>query len=112
MVAFAFALFAAATGLMIAAAGRNGRRDPRAGHVFAVLILVMLGGAWVPSFLFPDWLQRIGVALPTRWAIDGFDAMTWRGLPAAAAIAPVAVLLGWAALFLLIAVRRFDWESD
>lgn len=110
-VALAFALFAAATGLMIAAVGKTVAAT-RGLSIFAVLILVMLGGAWVPSFLFPDWLQRIGVALPTRWAIDGFDAMTWRGLPAAAAIAPVAVLLGWAALFLLIAVRRFDWESD
>jgi ABC-2 type transport system permease protein len=38
--------------------------------------------------------------------------MTWRGLPLASACAPVAVLLGWSALFALIAVWRFDWEGD
>ena len=27
--------------------------------MFSVLILVMLGGAWVPAFLFPEWLQHV-----------------------------------------------------
>jgi ABC-2 type transport system permease protein len=72
----------------------------------------MLGGAWVPAFLFPDWLQRATLVVPTRWAVDGLDAMTWRGLPLQAAFLPVAVLLGWSALFALIALWRFDWEKD
>jgi linearmycin/streptolysin S transport system permease protein len=50
--------------------------------------------------------------LPTRWAVDGLDAMTWRGLPLEAAIVPIAVMLGRTALFGLIAVWRFDWEAD
>jgi len=80
--------------------------------MFSVLILVMLGGAWVPAFLFPEWLQRASTLAPTRWAVDGLDAMTWRGLPLEAALAPAAVLFGWAVLFALIAVWRFDWEGD
>jgi len=75
------------------------------------LILVMLGGAWVPAFLFPEWLQYATLFVPTRWAVDGLDAMTWRGLPLEAALAPVAVMLAWAVLFALIAVWRFDWEG-
>jgi len=31
----------------------------------------MLGGAWVPSFVFPEWLQTLSLFVPTRWAIDG-----------------------------------------
>ena len=45
----------------------------------AVLLMVMLGGAWVPTFVFPAWLQRLTVVVPARWAVDGLDAMTWRG---------------------------------
>jgi ABC-2 type transport system permease protein len=110
-VAVAFALFAATTGLMIAAIGRSVAAT-RGLSMFAVLILVMLGGAWVPAFVFPEWLRRVSALVPTRWAVDGLDAMTWRGLPVEAALGPVAVLLGWATLFALIAVWRFDWEAD
>jgi ABC-2 type transport system permease protein len=109
-VAVAFALLAATTGLMIAAIGRSVAAT-RGLSTFAVLILVMLGGAWVPAFVFPEWLRRVSALVPTRWAVDGLDAMTWRGLPIEAALGPVAVMLGWAALFALIAVWRFDWEA-
>jgi ABC-2 type transport system permease protein len=49
--------------------------------------------------------------VPARWAVDGLDAMTWRGLPLAAAAAPTLALLGFAALFSTIAVLRFRWEE-
>ena len=71
----------------------------------------MLGGAWVPSFVFPQWLQTASLVVPTRWAVDGLDGMTWRGLGVDAAVGPVAVLLGFAALFTTIAIWRFDWEE-
>lgn len=111
MVACAFALLAATTGLMIAALGRSVGAT-RGVAMFSVLILVMLGGAWVPAFLFPEWLQHVTEFVPTRWAVDGLDAMTWRGLPLQSAFAPTAILLGWSALFALIAVWRFNWEGD
>jgi ABC-2 type transport system permease protein len=111
MIACAFAILAATTGLMIAAVGGSVAAT-RGVATFSILVLVMLGGAWVPAFLFPEWLQNASKILPTRWAVDGFDAMTWRGLPLPSAFAPVAVMLGWSALFALIAVWRFDWEGD
>jgi ABC-2 type transport system permease protein len=111
MVACAFALLAATTGLMIASLGRSVGAT-RGVAMFSVLILVMLGGAWVPSFVFPEWLQHVTEFVPTRWAVDGLDAMTWRGLPLQDAFAPTAILVGWSALFALIAVWRFNWEDD
>ena len=109
-VAVACALMAAAYGLLIASLGKT-PNAARGVSIFATLIMVMLGGAWVPTFIFPVWLQQITVAIPTRWAMDGFDAMTWRGLGFGAAIPPIAVLLGFAAAFLAIAVNRFRWEE-
>jgi ABC-2 type transport system permease protein len=49
--------------------------------------------------------------VPTRWAVDGLDAMTWRGLPLESAFRPTAILVGWSVLFAAIAVWRFDWEK-
>jgi ABC-2 type transport system permease protein len=110
-VAVAFAILAATTGLMIAGVGRSVGAT-RGLSILAALILVMLGGAWVPAFLFPEWLQNVSEFVPTRWAVDGLDAMTWRGLAFHAALLPVAVLIGWSVLFALIAVWRFDWEGE
>ena len=72
----------------------------------------MLSGAWVPSFLFPGWLQNLTKLVPARWAMDGLDAMSWRGLPASEAVMPVIVLLAFAILFGFIAVVRFRWEEE
>jgi ABC-2 type transport system permease protein len=106
----AFALLTASFGLLIAALGRTPEAT-RGLAIFATLILVMLGGAWVPSFVFPEWLQTAGLFVPTRWAVDGFDAMTWRGLGLDAALPPIAVMLAFSAVFWVIAVWRFDWEE-
>jgi ABC-2 type transport system permease protein len=111
MIAIAFSLLAATTGLMISSLGRSVGAT-RGVAMFSVLILVMLGGAWVPAFLFPEWLQHVTEFVPTRWAVDGLDGMTWRGLPLQDAFLPTAVLLGWSAAFALIAVWRFDWEGN
>jgi ABC-2 type transport system permease protein len=111
MVACAFALLAATTGLMISSLGRSVGAT-RGVAMFSVLILVMLGGAWVPAFVFPQWLQHLTEFTPTRWAVDGLDGATWRGLPLQSALLPTAILVGWSALFALIAVWRFNWEDD
>ena len=75
-----------------------------------LVLLVMLGGAWMPSFLFPAWLQQATLFVPTRWAVDGLQTMSWRGLGLASALPSVAALLGFAALFGSIAALRFRWE--
>ncbi|HUI77136.1 MAG TPA: ABC transporter permease [Bryobacteraceae bacterium] len=110
-VSAAFALMTAAFGLLIAALGKT--PDATRGlAILATLFMVMLGGAWVPMFLFPQWLQQVTVVMPTRWAIDGFEAMTWRGLGFSAALVPMALQLLFALLFGLLAVARFRWEAE
>lgn len=106
----AFALLTASFGLLVAALGRTPEAT-RGLAIIATLMMVMLGGAWVPAFLFPDWLQQLTLAVPTRWAVDGIDAMTWRGLGLADALPAVGVLLGFSALFASIALWRFRWEG-
>jgi ABC-2 type transport system permease protein len=97
-------------GLLIAALGKTPEAT-RGLAVLATLLLVMLGGAWVPAFVFPEWLQTVTLFTPTRWAVDGLEAMTWRGLGIEAAWAPVGAMLAFSAVFALIAIKRFDWEE-
>jgi linearmycin/streptolysin S transport system permease protein len=109
-VALAAALMAGSYGLLVASLGKT-PKTARGASTFATLLMVMLGGAWAPTFIFPRWLQRVTVVVPTRWAVDGFDAMTWRGLGFSAAVMPILVLLGFSIAFAVIAVSRFRWEE-
>ena len=109
-VAVGFGALTAGFGLLIAAFGKT-PEAARGIAMFATLILVMLGGAWVPSFMFPAWVQQVTLVTPTRWAIAGLDAVTWRGLGAPAAAPAVAVLFGFALLFTGAAVWRFKREQ-
>jgi ABC-2 type transport system permease protein len=105
-IALCFSLMTAAFGLFIAAFGKT-PEAARGIAVFATLIMVMLGGAWVPSFIFPEWVQTVTLVVPTRWAIDGFDAVTWRGLGLHGAIMPMLVQLGFAIVFGGLAIWKF-----
>ncbi|MGB9203872.1 MAG: ABC-2 transporter permease [Terriglobales bacterium] len=107
----AFSLMTAAFGLMVAALGETVEAT-RGYAIMATLIMVMLGGAWVPTFVFPKWLRTLTVVVPTRWAMDGLDGMTWRGLGFSSALAPMAVLLLFTLLFGVVAVTRFRWRTE
>jgi ABC-2 type transport system permease protein len=106
--AFSFAV--AAFGLLIAALG-NTPEGTRGLAIFVTLMAVMLGGAWIPTFVFPEWMQRLTIVVPTRWAIDGLDAVIWRGLGLTSALLPAAGLLAFALLSGALAVSRFRWEE-
>ena len=109
-ISIACALMASTFGLLVAALG-NSPATARGVTTLAVLMMVMLGGAWVPAFIFPAWLQQFTLLVPVRWAVDGLDAMTWRGIGLTGAILPTLVLLGFALAFATIAATRFRWEE-
>ena len=104
------ALMASTFGVLVAALG-NSPATARGVTTLAVLMMVMLGGAWVPTFIFPAWLQQVTLVVPVRWAVDGLDAMTWRGIGSSGAVGPIVALLGFAALFATVTVLRFRWEE-
>jgi ABC-2 type transport system permease protein len=98
----AFAAVCICTGLMASSFGL----------LVAVLLMVMLGGAWVPSFVFPAWMQSATVVVPARWAVDGLDAATWRGAGLLDVLPACGALLAFAALFGAICVARFRWDAS
>ena len=109
-ISVACAVMASTFGLLVAALG-NSPATARGVTTLAVLMMVMLGGAWVPTFIFPAWLQQFTLVVPVRWAVDGLDAMTWRGIGLRGALMPVGVLLAFAAGFWAIAASRFRWTE-
>jgi ABC-2 type transport system permease protein len=110
-VCVAFAIMTSTFGLLVAVFGKTPEAT-RGIAILVTLILVMLGGSWVPAFIFPQWLQRVSFAVPTRWAVDGLDGMIWRGSGLDAAVGPIVALLAFAAVFGALAVWRFRWETE
>jgi len=111
LITFMTALMSATFGLLIATFGKT-EQQSRGFAILGVLIVVMLSGAWFPSFMMPKIVQQFGVILPSRWSIDGLDAMTWRGRPFTDALTPSVALLIFSAVFATIALVRFRWETD
>ena len=105
------ATMASSLSLAMAALGRT-PAGTRGIGIAVLLLLLMVGGAWVPTFILPRWIQQAALVTPTRWALDGFDAMTWRGLGLDAAYGSIGFLLGFTALAALVTWLRFRWDPE
>lgn len=77
----------------------------------STMLLGGLGGAMVPVALLPGWARAVAPATPAYWAMRGFRAITIDGGGFSAVALPIAVLLGFAVVCLLLAVRRFQVEE-
>ena len=76
------------------------------GIAWAVLMpMAMLGGAMIPLFAMPGWMQAASNASPVKWLLLAIEGAVWRGfsllemLPALGVLVGVgSVLLAWVAL--------------
>ncbi|MBS1725180.1 MAG: ABC transporter permease [Armatimonadetes bacterium] len=105
LVALTASLMTAGFGLFVASLGKT-EEQSRGLSMFAVIMMVMLGGAWFPMSMMPNFIQQISKVIPVRWAIDGVDATLYRGAGLFDVAIPSLVLVGFAALFSTIAVVR------
>jgi ABC-2 type transport system permease protein len=111
MVAVATTVMTASVGLFIAALGRT-EQQSRGLSILVILVMLMLGGAWIPLFFFPKWVQNVSYISPVRWAVDGIDFMTWRGGGLVDAARCSGVLLLFAVVLGLVAGKSFRWSAD
>lgn len=76
-----------------------------------VLPMAFLGGSFIPLAYAPNWIQQVSYAMPLRYLVVGMQDVMARGDGPASALAPMGILLGFAALLTLIAIRLFRWEE-
>lgn len=72
-----------------------------------VILVAAAGGALVPAFLLPDWLQAIAPLTPHYWAMDASQGiiLLGEGLPE---VAPeIGALLAFAGVFFVLGLWRF-----
>lgn len=69
--------------------------------------LAMLGGAMIPLFAMPSWLQAASGLSPVRWLVLAIEGAIWRGFSFAEMLPALGVLVGiGAALVAWVALRR------
>lgn len=78
---------------------------------FIVMPMAFLSGSFFPLDGAPSWLQVVSRALPLRHLNDGMLDVMVRGQGPVSALAPMAVLLGFAFVLTLVAARLFRWDS-
>ncbi len=76
-----------------------------------ILPMAFLSGSFIPLDQAPGWLQNVSTFLPLGHLNSGMLDLMVRGQGPSAAVVPILVLLGFAAVFGAIATRVFRWDA-
>jgi ABC-2 type transport system permease protein len=93
-------------GLLVAALARNGRVAAAAGAML-FLPLMFFAGLWTPQATMSPALRRVGDDTPLGAAVSALQHSMAGQWPTTASLA---VLLGYALVFGVLAWRLFRWE--
>ncbi len=107
------AVVCAATGLgLLLAIVCRTRKQLEGLSTLVILVMSALGGSWFPLIATPEWFQKLGHFTLNAWAMDGYQAILWYGKGVDEIWLPFCVLMGIAAVTIVIAVagwrRRFE----
>jgi ABC-2 type transport system permease protein len=100
-------LVAAATAIGLAAATTNAENVLTA----PLIVGALLGGCMFPVDLMPQFLRAVSYVVPHSWAMTGYQDLMVRGQGLLQVLPQIGVLLAFAVVFFVIAVRRFDYEA-
>ncbi|SRR6266487_737501 len=76
-----------------------------------VIPMAFLSGSFIPLNIAPPWLQTISQVLPLRHLNDAMLGVLARGDGPAAVLPQLALLLGFALVIAVVAVRLFRWDD-
>lgn len=99
------------TGLMmlIASIGRTERACSGVGWG-VMMVFAMIGGATVPLFVMPEWMQRLSDISPMKWTVLAIEGGVWRGHSLAEIALPCIILVAIGLIGFLVGWKLFDRE--
>jgi len=98
-------------GLFVGCIGRDTRSAPALTNLI-VFPQMFLSGSAMPFFLLPAWVQKVGRLLPATYLNEGLQRVMIAGQPATALAGPIAALLLFGAIGLVLNSLLFRWESS
>lgn len=96
--------------MLLATIGRSERGAGGIGWAI-MMILAMMGGAAVPLFVMPAWMQTASHVSPMKWAILALEGGLWRGFGPSEMAGPCAVLIAVGVAGFGLGARLFAWEQ-
>lgn len=75
------------------------------------VVMAGLGGCLTPMATLPQWARAVAPATPSYWAMRGLRSAIVDGAGVGGVAMPVAVLIGFAALFAVLGALRFRVED-
>ena len=70
----------------------------------------LIGGCMFPSDWLPQFVRTVAHAVPQFWAMIGYQDLLVRGYGLLEVLPSIGMLLLFAVVFFVIAVRRLDFE--
>jgi len=111
LIPLSLATAAAATGmgLLITSLGKT---QEQVGSLSTILSIVLsaLGGLMVPLYVMPEFMQKLALAIPHAWALNGFLDVIVRGQGVYEILPIVGVLLSYALIFWIVGLWRFRFD--
>ena len=77
-----------------------------------LIIFALLGGCMFPLDLMPSFMRSLSYLVPHSWALTGYQNLMVRGQGLQQVFPQIAVLVGFALFFFLIAIRRFNFQNQ
>ena len=109
LVLLAYAVSVAPLGVMVGAWIRDPDRAASIG-VLITMVMAAFGGCWWPLEFVPKYLQRVALVFPTGWAMKALHQVVSFGRGLGDLSLELTALLGFAAVFGLIASRSLRVE--
>ena len=74
------------------------------------VLMAAVGGAFVPTFIMPDFMQAMSKIVPHSWALQGYQDILVRGYGLSQVMPEIGALLFFAAAFFSLALWRFRFD--
>ncbi len=107
LVSMALGLWVASMGLLIGVIAKE-EQQVILYSMIAMFLFSALGGTWFPLEAAGGAFAAIGKAMPSAWAMDGYQNILIRGLGIGSVWLPVMGLAGYGLFFFLLAIWRFQ----
>lgn len=83
------------------------------GFGWAIMVTMgMIGGASLPLFFMPPWLQKVSSISPVKWAALALEGALWRDFSLTEMLLPCGILVGIGVVFFCIGARAFRWIQE
>lgn len=101
-------LAATGYGLLVSSLAKSNEQASVVGALL-VVIMALLGGIMIPSFVMPKFMQQIGAISPLYWGMESYLDLFLRGEALSEILPRLLVLLLFSIVAFIVSLNRFRW---